>query len=212
MKVAITGVTGHLGSLIARHVLQRSSSAIVHGICRSPDKLSSQLKSHDRFKLFQTSHEDPTKLRAALKGTDIAIFATLADSQTMLDGQKAVIDACVDEGVPRYMAGDWSLDFRPLKLGDLPPKDPMKEVDSYLEKREAETNGKIKGVHVLNGAFLEIIGRGFVDGKKGVINVWGNGDDKWDLTTYDDAADFSAAVALDSKATGWLNSELRRLQ
>lgn len=80
----------------------------------------------------------------------------------------------------------------------------MKEVATYLEQKEAE--GKIKGVHVLNGAFMEIIGNGFVNGKKHEINVWGSGDDKWDLTTYNDAANFSAALALDSKATGWFNS------
>lgn len=107
MKIAITGVSGHLGSLIAKHVLRRSQNAVVHGICRNPDKLPTQLSSHDRFKTFQTGHDDAQKLRAALKGTDIAIFATLADHTTMRDGQKAVIDACIDEGVPRYMAGDW---------------------------------------------------------------------------------------------------------
>lgn len=203
MAVAITGVTGHLGSLIAKHVLKRSSTAVVHGICRSPDKLPQDLKSNDRFKVFQTSHEDPQKLREALKGANIAIFATLADNKVMSDGQRAVIDACVEENVPRYMAGDWALDFRPLNHGDLPAKDPMKEVAEYLDKREKETGGKFKGVHVLNGAFMEIIGRGLYDRKSQGINYWGSGDDKWDFTTYNDAAKFSAAVALDPEATGW---------
>lgn len=207
MSVAITGVSGHLGSLIATHVLRRSSNAVVHGICRNPDKLPESLRSNERFKVFQAGHDDTQKLKEALQGTNIAIFATLADPKTMVDGQKAVIDACVDVGVPRYMAGDWSLDFRNIKLGDLPPKDPMKHIVQYLDEREQKTDGKLKGVHVLNGAFTEVIGRVMYKQKENIINVWGSGDDKWDLTTYNDTADFSAAVALDPSATGWFESK-----
>ncbi|QIX00626.1 hypothetical protein AMS68_006143 [Peltaster fructicola] len=203
MSVAITGVSGHLGSLIAKHVLRRSPTAVVHGICRNPDKLPESLRSNERFKVFQTGHDDAQKLGEALKGANIAIFATLADRDTMVNGQKAVIDACIDAGVPRYMAGDWSLDFRRIKLGDLPPKDPMKHIVEYLQEKEQQTDGKLKGVHVLNGAFMEIIGRGLYKQKERIINVWGSGDDKWDLTTYNDAANFSAALALDPGATGW---------
>ena len=123
----------------------------------------------------------------------------------MIDGQQTLIDACIAEGVPRYIASDWSLDFRGLKLGDHPAKDPMKHVQAYLEKKEGE--GKIKGVHVLNGAFMEVVWAsflGYVDAEKGTFRYFGTGDEKLEMTTYEDAARFTAEVAVDPNANGFL--------
>ena len=127
----------------------------------------------------------------------------------MIEGQKTLIDACIAENVSRYIASDWSLDFRGLKLGDHPTKDPMKHVQAYLEEREKE--GKIKGVHVLNGAFTEIMWApflGVVDAKGGVFTYWGTGDEKFEMTTYADAAAFTAEVVADPNAVGFINGEL----
>jgi hypothetical protein len=121
--IAIIGITGHMGSLIAKHILARSPTARIHGICRNPSRLPATLASNDRGKIFQTDVNDAEALRSALTGAEIAIFATLADNETMVEGQKKVIDACVDVGVKRYMAGDWTLDFRKLGFGEHVAKD-----------------------------------------------------------------------------------------
>lgn len=126
----------------------------------------------------------------------------------MIDGQKTLIDACIAENVPRYIASDFSLDFRKLKFGDHPSKDPMKYVQAYLDEKEKE--GKIKGVHVLNGAFMEVVMApflGWVDAKEGVFRYFGTGDEILDMTTMEDAAAFTAEVAVDSNANGFLNGE-----
>lgn len=69
----------------------------------------------------------------------------------MVDGQKFLIDACDECKVPRYIASDCALDYTKLKLGGLFPKDPMIHVKSYVETK------KVKGVHILIGAFMEPI-------------------------------------------------------
>ena len=38
----------------------------------------------------------------------------------MVDGQKTLIDCCIEAGVPRYVASDWCLDYRDL-VRCLPP-------------------------------------------------------------------------------------------
>lgn len=127
----------------------------------------------------------------------------------MIDGQKTLIDACIAEGVPRYIASDWSLDFRGLALGDHPSKDPMKHVQAYLEEKESE--GKIKGVHILNGGFMEVIWAkflGLVDADKGEFRYYGTGDEKLEMTTMEDAANFTAEVAVDSNGNGFLKGKL----
>ena len=127
----------------------------------------------------------------------------------MVEGQKTLIDACIAENVPRYIASDYSLDFRGLKFGDQPTKDPMKHVQAYLENLEKEN--KIKGVHVLNGGFMEVIWApflGWINAEKNTFEYFGTGDERIEMTTYEDTAKFTAEAALDPKANGFLNCEL----
>ena len=123
----------------------------------------------------------------------------------MENGQKTLIDAAIAEGVPRYIAGDWSLDFRKLKYGEHPAKDPMKRVAEYLDEKKDQ----IKGVHVLNGEFLDIFWgmSGVYDANTTTFKYFGDGSEKLDLTTYNDAAHFTAEVALDKDAVGWLEGK-----
>ena len=125
----------------------------------------------------------------------------------MTEGQKALIDACVQESVPRYVASDYSFDYRKLEYRQHPAKGPMKRVKQYLEERAEQTGGKIMGVHVLNGAFMEIYWSfaGAWDEKAQCFRYWGNGDEKNELTTYDDAAQYVAEVAIDKSASGHLS-------
>jgi len=84
----------------------------------------------------------------------------------------------------------------------------MKHVQVYLE--ELEKKNKIKGVHVLNGAFMEVIWApffGMVNAAEGTFRYFGTGDEKLDMTTYEDTAKFTAEVALDSKANGFVKCE-----
>ena len=203
MTITITGISGHMGRLVATHILKRSLTATINGTCRTPSKLPKDLLSHSRVKIFQTDLTKDQEIRDAVRGSNIAIFAALGDFNFMAHTQKRIIDACIVEGVPRYMAGDWSLDFRKLEYGQLPAKDPMKTVDEYLEQKERETEGELSAVHVLNACFTEVPWRGIYDPVGRTLMYWGSGEEKWELTTYEDAAKFSAAIALDEDAKGW---------
>ncbi len=118
----------------------------------------------------------------------------------MIEGQKMLIDACVEEKVPRYIASDYTLDYDQLEFGDLPSKDPMKHLVKYLEDKP------IKGVHIMIGAFIEVFWHylGMWDAKNYELKYWGTGDEKWEFSTYGNTAQWIAAVALDPKANGVL--------
>lgn len=84
----------------------------------------------------------------------------------------------------------------------------MKYVQEYLEEKESE--GNIKGVHVLNGAFMQVVWArffGYVDTEKGMFQHFGTGDELLEMTIYEDAAAFTAKVAVDSNANGFLKCE-----
>lgn len=199
--VAIAGLSGRFSRCVANALL-RNPHVHINGLCRSPSKLPEKLRSNPRVTVFQGGASDVPTIRKFVHRADVAICGYLGDEELMDQGQKTLIDACIAENVPRYIAGDYSLDFRPLKLGDLPPKDPMKRVQTYLEERA----DKITAVHVLNGCFMEVYWSfaGFWDAKDGSFKYWGTGDEKWELTTYDNTAEYVAQVALDKEANGWL--------
>lgn len=103
------------------------------------------------------------------------------------------------EGVKRYIASDYSLDFTKLEFGQLPGKDPMKHVKEYLETKNVE------GVHVLIDVFMETLWSRFFglwDESKTRFSFWSTGEEAWESTTYANAAEYVAEVALDENAVG----------
>jgi len=200
--VAIAGITGCLGRLITEYLLTKPNVHI-HGQCRTPTKLPQSLRDDPRLTIHITSSDDITSLQAAVCGADVAICCYLGPHSLMVDGQKLLIDACIAENVGRYVAGDWSMDFRKLELGQHPPKDPMKLVQAYLE--EKEMTGQIRAVHILNACFLERPWVGIWDAKGGFLKYWGTGDERWEFTTYRNAAQFTAEVVMDKDAVGWFS-------
>ncbi len=191
--VAIAGITGKLGQLIAKAVLGYPQ-ANIRGFCRDQSKLSPDLSSDPRVTILQGSSDDPAAARKAVQGSDVVICAYLGPNDFMVQSQKILIDAAEAEKVPRYIASDWALDYTKLKLGDLPPKDPMIEIKAYLE-----TKKDIKGVHILNGAFMQLVQMAF---QQDPVGYWGSGDEKWDFTSYETCAEYTAAIAMDPSAVG----------
>ena len=196
--IAIAGISGKLGQLVARHVLG-TSKANIRGFCRDKSKVPSDIASDPHVSLIEGQSNDGEAVQKAVHGSDVVICCYLGPDDLMLNGQKLLIDIAVSEKVPRYIASDYTLDYTKLELGQLPSKDPMIEIKKYLEEKP------IKGVHIFIGCFTEtgwvIVG---FDPKNYVFNHWGTGDEKWDFTTYDTAAQYTAAVALDPKASGVL--------
>ncbi|KAG4442634.1 hypothetical protein IFR05_001890 [Cadophora sp. M221] len=203
--IAIAGFTGKTGHLITKSLLARHPTARINGICRSTSKVPAEYLSSPNIQVFRADSTDSTALRRGLTGASACICCYLGDDKFMVEGQKTLIDACIAEKVPRYVASDWTVDFRQLEFGEHPSKDPMKHVLAYLE--EKEDRGEIKGVHVLNGGFMEVLTSPYapwMNLDEGTFKYWGTGDEKVDMTTYEDAASFTAEIAVDDGANGFI--------
>jgi hypothetical protein len=204
--VAIVGFTGRMATLITPALLERHPSITIHGICRSPSKVDPKIRASSSVKIFEAVSTDTEALRAGLKGVDVCICCYLGDSSLMIDGQKLLIDACIVEGVPRYVASDWSFNYRTMQFGDNPAKDPMKHVQVYLEELEKE--GKVKSVHILNGGFFDMVFSPMLNYLvDGTFQYYGTGNESIEGTSMKDAAAFTAEVAADASATGFLSCE-----
>lgn len=206
VKISIVGFTGKLARRITANLLKSCPNVEVHGICRSPSNIDKDTASNSRIKLFEADFTDITALRQGVAGTSTCICCYLGDSTLMTEGQKLLIDACIAEKVPRYIASDYTFDYRGLQFGEHPAKDPMKHVQKYLE----EKNSEIKGVHILIGALTEMmfLPYTFVNAAEGKFWYSGTGDEKLEMTTMDDVAKYTAAIAVDDEVVGFINRKL----
>jgi hypothetical protein len=203
--IAIAGFTGKLAGLITTALL-RHPNVQIHGICRSPEKVAPAFRNLKNVKIFQASSNDTEALRKGLQGSTTCLCGYLGDRNFMVEGQKTLIDACIEEKVPRYIAADWSLDVRGLEPGDHPGKDFQLEILKYLDDKEAA--GKIKAVHILTGAFTEMMCSpyvGYFDMQANTVSYWGTGDEPLDMTTMKDVASYTAEIAINPDDNGWIN-------
>ncbi|KAI2780439.1 nmrA-like family protein [Daldinia loculata] len=197
ITVGIAGITGKFARELAS-ILLKYPDIKIRGYCRDPSKVPEPLSS--KIDVSKGDAFDTSAVRSFVAGCDVVVCCYLGDGKLMADGQKALIDACAAEGVPRYVASDWTLDYTKLKLGDLFPKDPMIHVKAYLDAQD-----KVKGVHILVGMFMEVFFNpvfGTWDADSATLKYWGTGNEIWEATTYRNAAEYTAAVCADRNAVG----------
>ncbi|KAF4770833.1 hypothetical protein HAV15_013195 [Penicillium sp. str.  len=198
ITVAIAGITGKFAKRLVFHLLKQDGVS-VRGYCRDPSKVPEAVSSSPQVALFKGDAFEKEAIRTFVTGSDVVVCCYLGDDKLMVDGQKALIDACEESQVPRYVASDWALDYTKLKLGELFPKDPMIHVKAYLDTK------KVQGVHIHIGGFMEPIFSSFFnifDPQTNTFRYWGDGSEVMEGTTYENAAEFTAAVVVDPKATG----------
>ncbi|KAK6363484.1 hypothetical protein TWF730_000916 [Orbilia blumenaviensis] len=199
ITVGIAGITGRFARLLAASLL-KYPDVEVRGYCRDPPKVSPALSSNPKVTLIKGGGFDTTAITSFVSGCDVVVCCYLGDDKLMVNGQKLLIDACAENGVPRYVASDWSLDYTKLEFGQLFLQDPMKHIKAYLDAQD-----KVKGVHILVGAFMEPFvspAFGIWDPTTVTFRYWGTGDEIWEGTTYENAAEFTAAVCVDGDAHG----------
>ncbi|KIV95208.1 hypothetical protein PV10_02887 [Exophiala mesophila] len=204
-RVVVAGFTSRVAQLITASLLEHEGIEIT-GICRDKTKVPSLVSQNPNVTVVEAEYNDKARLGGALQGASVCVCCYFGPEDLMLHGQMILIDSCIAENVPRYIASDFSFDYRGLKHGDFPFKDSQLEIHDYLARRERQ--GRITAVHVLNGGFFEAVlfpFMGALDVTARKIRYWGTGDEPWDMTSMQDTARFAAKVILDQQATGVLN-------
>lgn len=204
VTVGVAGISGKFARNLVSCLLTYPDARI-KGLCRTASKVDASISSSPHVSLVQGDAFDTAALHALVRTCDVVVCCYLGDDRVMTEGQKALVDACEAENVPRYVASDWSLDYTKVALGELPPKDPMKRVKAYLEAGDKS----VAGVHVLAGGFMEVLLRPmfFHHPQRPTFKYWGDGDEVFEASTYLNAAEFTAAVCMDPSARGVLGCE-----
>ncbi|KAH8665397.1 hypothetical protein BGZ61DRAFT_366452 [Ilyonectria robusta] len=170
----VVGIAGLTGKFAqcVAKELQAYPNVTIKGFCRSPQKLPQAVPEKYNIRVIQGGFDDEAAVQEFVRGTDVVICCYFGDTDVMNRGQKILIDACAKEGVPRYLPSDYA---------------------------------KVAGVHVLVGGLIETFWSEYFrifDANTQTITYWGTGDEKWDLTTYETVAAYTAALAVDKNASG----------
>jgi nucleoside-diphosphate-sugar epimerase len=199
MLVLVTGVTGNLGLHLIDSLTSRGHQ--VRGVGRSLDKLNDTQRQQLESFVEIRNYYDVEALDRACAGVEAVICAYAGTPVMHLDAQLILLRAAERAGITRFLAASWNCDWRQLQLGMHQSYDAC--IAFY---QQAKLTSSIKPIWVLTGALAEVYfslpGHGNFspayngpwDPEKKTIDIWGTGDEVWDLTTEKDAAEFSVEV------------------
>ncbi|KAI8712728.1 NmrA domain-containing protein [Fusarium sp. LHS14.1] len=199
MLVLVPGVTGNLGLHLIDSLVSRGHQ--VRGLGRSPAKLTDEQRSKLESFVKIQNYYDIEALDKACAGVDAIICAYAGTPVMHLDAQLILLRAAERAGITRFLAASWNCDWRELQFGMHQSYDAC--IAFY---QQAKLTSTIKPIWILTGGLTEVYfsvsGHGNFspayngpwDPENKTVDIWGTGDEAWDLTTEKDAAEFSAEV------------------
>lgn len=198
LTVALAGATGALGRLIAGALLDDPQVSL-----RCLVRAESRIKVVDLERRGAQVVEGglgpgsrPT-LDALCTGAYSVVSAVQGGPEIIVDGQLRLLQAAVAGGVRRFIPSDFSLDLFNLADGENVMSDQRRR---FAAAADAQRGGT-ELVHLLNGCFLDrgvLFGfLGAFDLAAGAANLWGDGRQPMDFTTFADTARYAAAAAVD---------------
>jgi uncharacterized protein YbjT (DUF2867 family) len=197
--VLLAGATGMLGNRIAGHLLDQPDVALRLLLRAAPTAGTGKARAVDTLvargaQVVTGDVTDPGTLDAATRGIDVVVSALQGGPDIIVDGQIALAQAAARNGVRRFLPSDFAIDLFAAPEG-APQFDMRRRADSAIDALPLQV------VHVLGGGFMDMMldpdTAGLIDLAAGTVLVWGTGDEAFNLTTVEDTARFTAALATD---------------
>ena len=198
--VLIAGATGMLGHLVAYHLLDEPDTKVrlmVRSLHGNDQQKSIKLQElvHRGAELVQADLTDTASLDLATKGVDVIVSAVQGMRSIIVDGQLALLAAAKRNDVRRMLPSDFALDLF---------KAPQGEHLNFNLRREADeviAESGLEHIHVLNGAFMDNFLNssfgGVFDMEAGTATYWGDGTERFDATSVEDTARYTARASVD---------------
>ncbi len=197
--ILVAGATGNLGGKIVNALL--ASGANLKAIVRletDSNKINALAKKG--VQVFQVNTRDKAEIAKHCVAVDCVVSALAGIRETIIDVQKAFLDAAVEAKVPRFIPSDFAIDFTNLIEGQNRNLDLRREFHQHLEK------APIKATTIFNGPFMDLLTTDMplILFKKKRILCWGNPHQILEFTTTDNVAAFTAEAAMDENAPRFL--------
>jgi hypothetical protein len=104
------------------------------------------------------------------------------------------------------VAGDFAIDYTKIPAWAPFPNESTKIIIEYLKSKRVER------IHILVGVLMETFRSPYFqlyDAQSRTLAHWGIKEDVWELTTFQTAAPYTAAIAVDPRAVGIFRCESR---
>ena len=185
ISILIVGGTGKLGSLIAKHCLSKSNLC-VHILSKNPEENKDlcQLVTQNGGKCLRVDITDIDKIRGCTKGIHTVIYAIPIEDKAMVDGQLAILNDAIENGVKRFIPSDFSFDYSKIQEDEHPV------IGNNIRFRRELEKSSVKGLFIHNGYFTE---KFFLHHQNGVT-YWESMDQKVAFIAYEDVARYVAAA------------------
>jgi uncharacterized protein YbjT (DUF2867 family) len=190
--IVLAGAAGDLGGRIAKALISRGAE--VRALVRP--NLPAKDRAHLTALGLSLTEADPTNLAqmaGAMQGASCVVSALNGLHDVIVERQSLLLDAAVQAGVPRFIPSDYSEDFTKTTRGD------NRNLDLRREFMGRADRAPIKVTHILNGAFMDMLGAEMPIIQPSIHRVlyWISADQPLDFTTKDNVAAYVAAAALD---------------
>jgi uncharacterized protein YbjT (DUF2867 family) len=194
--ILLAGSTGMFGGHIARHLLTKPEARVRLLLRASSDAAKKNLLKpllESGAEVVHGDLADRDALDRATEGVDVIISAVQGGPDVIIDGQLALAEAGKRNGVRRMLPSDYALDLFKATPGEHLMFDLRRQAD------EAIAATGIEHVHILQGAFMEMLGPGMgtFDYAAATVTFWGDGTRPIEVTSVEDTARMLARVALD---------------
>jgi len=197
--IIIAGATGHLGSRICHHLLERGAN--VTALVRRETKREelSELMQQG-LQIAEVDFDDHQQLTKACSGATCFISALSGVRDVIVDLQNKLLDACVDAKVPRFIPSDYCIDYTKLEYGTNRNLDLRREFNERLDK------SLIQATSILNGMFTDLLkGQApLILYKFNRILYWGDDRQLLDFTSMENTAEYTALAAMDDSTPRYL--------
>ncbi|GEO11197.1 NmrA family NAD(P)-binding protein [Segetibacter aerophilus] len=197
--ILVAGATGDLGGRIVRELVNRGAE--VRAIVRSTAAVEKiRLLEAQGVKICKVNNWNLEELKKACDGASCVVSVLAGLSDVIIDAQKVLLDAAIAAGVPRFIPSDYSLDFTKFSHGENRNLDLRRQFHQYLN------NTSIASTSIFNAAFADLLigPMPVIFFKRKLVLYWGNADRRWDFTTIDNTAAYTANVALDTSTPRYL--------
>lgn len=192
MLVLIAGITGNLGTHLARAALRQGFP--VRGLGRHLDNLDPEIASQLESFVTSAGYDDVPALDKAVASVDAVICAYAPIPILDLEGHLLLLRAAERAGVKIFHASSWNCDWRKFDFGE------FEHYNSHISfHQHVLVSSSIKPVYVYTGVFGEAVlnpASSWMPSKdpatgRASAQVWGRGDATVSWTSMKDAAEFS---------------------
>jgi nucleoside-diphosphate-sugar epimerase len=197
--IIIAGASGRLGTRIARSLIERGAN--VRALVRhETDSGSADELRKLGATIAKVDYYNGPQLTKACEGGSCVISALSGLEEVLIDAQSQLLAAALKTGVPRFIPSDYAVDFTKIPYGT------NRNFDLRRKFHESLDAADIAPTSILCGMFTDLlIGPApVILFKLKRVVYWENPDQLMDFTTIDNAAEFTAAAAMDPSTPRFL--------